>query len=115
MKARLIYQSTSLDEVDYADKLAWSRGDYISLSEALFEVDWEGLFEGITAAECYNMLCEIVWDLIPQFIPNQGARRESQWLAKPPRSLKNRRRASWQSWTGHCTDLNGPRPRDRTC
>ena len=96
--AGLIYQGSSQREGGSMEKFAWSRGNYRRFAEALFDIDWEGLFDGHSAPECYKKLCERVWELVPQFVPEQGVRKEGQWLAKPPRSLKNRRKVCWSRY-----------------
>ena len=93
--ARMVYQF-AVPEVEKTDAWSWSKGDYDSFSDALFEVDWELLFDGLNSSDCYHIFCAIVLEMVPEFVPKQGLRRKDGWLARPPGSLVRRLKSSWR-------------------
>ena len=92
--ASMVFQFRPDDVID--ERYAWSRGDYDAFSTALFDVDWELLFEGSSAGECYMEFCRTIWELVPEFVPKQVPKSNDRWLARPPRSLRRRRKELWQ-------------------
>ena len=92
---KMIYQVDEIDRTGAVERYSWSKGDYNALINELFDVQWELLFEGLYAEECYQEFLERVWELIPQYVPKQEHRNKSRWMTRPPQSLKNQRKRQW--------------------
>ena len=57
-------------------------------------VDWELLFCNLYANVCYEMLVDIIWELVPRFIPKlkKLLRNKNFW---PPRAISKSRSVCW--------------------
>ena len=94
---KIVFQ-TSPSVVEGAKSRCWSRGNYTAMSDELFEVDWELLFEGLNSAQCYQTFCEIVAGLVERVVPLKNVSSRDGWLARPPGSLMRRKKVAWESY-----------------
>ena len=44
------------------------------------------------------MFCDVIWDLVPQFIPKQRPGKDNQWMVRPPNSMRRRRKEAWNEF-----------------
>ena len=93
--ASMVFQYLASD-MERCDRWSWSKGDYDAFSDELFEVEWEMLFEGLDASQCYQLFCSILLEMVPDFVPKQNLGRKDGWLARPPGSLARRLKSSWK-------------------
>ena len=91
---RIIFQYCETSE-EVCEARCWSRGNYGAMSDELFEIDWDYLFGERGASDCYRMFCDIMHAMIAEYVPLRATDRKAGWLARPPGSLKRRRKRAW--------------------
>ena len=94
---QLIFQFSSPD-VEECEGLSWSRGNYDVMSDELFGVDWENIFDGLNSAECYQLLCTKLMELVLEHVPKRTPNKKPSWLSRPPGSLRRRRKRAWENF-----------------
>ena len=77
----------------------WFRGDYESISEVLYQLDWDTEFEGLTVDGMYDRFVFIVAELVEQYIPTRSCGESvPRWMGPPPRALGRERSRLWREY-----------------
>ena len=94
----VIFQFVEEDTSEVGEKLDWFRGDYDELAEQLQEVDWLFLFDGMSTDDCFVVFLEMLWELIPLYIPLKQPSRAGKWLTRAPRSIVRQSSLAWKAY-----------------
>ena len=74
----------------------WHRANYNRICDYLQTVDWEGEFEDLSAAECYQVFVDTMSEIVELFVPVvEVSPGRPAWITKPPRSLISERSRAW--------------------
>ena len=86
-----------MGEIRSMKKLAWS--DFSRMSEDLFMVNWELLFDGMDVNECYEIFLDVIDECIAKYVPQRKPPSvNGKWLADPPRELLRERASLWRNY-----------------
>ena len=74
----------------------WFRGNYRSISEELYVIDWESEFEGKSVNDCFELFLVFLENLINRYVPlSEVETKVPSWMSLPPRSLMRERSVAW--------------------
>jgi len=80
----------------------YKKANYLEINRNLFELDWEKKFFGKQVNECYEILIEIINDLVHQFVPlekhNNKKRNKQRWMNKEVKAAIKKKEKSWENY-----------------
>ena len=88
-----------LESVPVERNFMWHKADYGRVSNYFLTIDWDSEFEGLTAAECYEVFLSHVAEARDIYVPVADLNpKKNPWVAKPPRALIVERSQVWASY-----------------
>ena len=80
------------------NKLLWYKGNYDSLNEEFYNIDWHFEFEDLSVEDCYKKFCKLVLHFCGKLIPivPDYPKKATPWRSKPPSELLCSKQNLWR-------------------
>ena len=92
----ILKEEKPIEGITNEKKYALRRGKYEKMNVFLSEIDWKTLFENKTMDQRYETFLEQLNTAMDRYIPKTtGTIKESNWLSKELRELKNKVKSLW--------------------